>query len=895
MLSISTCNAKMAVTYYEKDDYYTRTLDQETDCWQGSRQDVQIKDGERIDPAKFQGILETEARKNCAIDLTFSAPKSVSVACELGDPQLREVLLQAHREAVSETMQTIMRELQCRRKEHGQIIHEKAQDPIAAKFEHNVSRAQDPQLHTHCVLVNEAHIKGRPGLYALDAKPLYEHKIASGAEYRARLAQKIRALGYEIEITNQEKGLFEIKGIQPEALENFSKRRAEIEQRLADSGEHGAEASARATLDTREAKKKCDIEARRAEWRDYLQKIGQTIPQRVQPSAPTEADQQRAYRAAVEELQGNSYAWTDTQLEKAIVQHGVGCGMTRARAAALVRADSQLIRMQPKADSGLKPRTYYTTVDNMRREAEIMKQVLDGLGHGHGLGRDRAKAALDAACRKHGWDLRRNGVTEQYDMVLTVTANTDKSQFRAVRGLAGAGKTFALNAAREVWEGSGYEVRGMAATGQAADELALDAHVSSSTIHAVLNRLEKEAGNAVPGEDYAHKKSWNLDGLKPATKPTVWLVDEASLVDDNLFWHIQKAARLRGDTVVFVGDDRQMPSIGCGQAFANLVQAGKIPCSELKNIQRQKNAQLLAAVREAVGGRTKASLDMIAGSITEIPTPKRRAAAVAKAYTQLSPEEQAETLVLTARNADRVDINNRIREILIKQGRIECGTAFTTQRSADEPPQQRYFAAGDKLLFLRNDKKLGVKNGTRGVIVSIDGECIRVDCGKEKGIVEVDTSKYKAIDYGYCQTPHKAQGATVSRAIINMSSKDAGLNSKNSYYVDISRAKHNVQLFIDDRSKLEPQLQNFVKKITAQDFQKTAARRPRISKAAGRSGLGISFSGPPILLPVKVVLKGAELVAKVAAKTAKMGIRIAAKPLQMEHEQAKKQTKGMRI
>jgi len=895
MLSISTCTAQMAGTYYSQDDYYTRSMDQATDRWQGSRSDVQIADGEAVDPAKFQAILEGEARKNCAIDLTFSAPKSVSIACELGDPQLRAALLQAHREAVRETMQTVMKDLNCRRKENGQIITEKAVDPVAAKFEHNVSRAQDPQLHTHCVLLNEAHVKGQPGLYALDARPLYQHKIASGAEYRARLAQKIRELGYEIEITDPEKGFFELKGIRADVLENFSKRRAEIEARMQESGEHGAEASARITLATREAKKHCDIEARRAEWREYLQQIGQKSPQRGTPAAPTEAEQRRAYRAAVEALQEKSYAWTEEQFEKEIVQRGVECGMTRARAAELVRADSQLIKMQPTADSGLQPRTYFTTVANRAREAEIAEQIVDGLGQGHSLGREKAKAALDAACRKNGWNLRRGGITEQYDMVLQVTANADHSQFLAVRGLAGTGKTFALNAAREVWEQKGYEVRGMAATGQAADELAIDAHVSSSTIHAAMNRLEKEAGNAVPGEDYEHKKTWNLDGLQPSKKPTVWIIDEASLIDDNLFWHVQKAAQLRGDTVIFVGDDCQMPPVGCGQAFANLVQGGKLPCAELKNIQRQKDAQLLAAVREAVGGRTKASLDMIANHIQEIPTPKRRVAAVAKAYTSLSDEEQAETLVLTARNADRIDINNRIRATLVKQGKIEQGTAFTVQRSADDPPQQRYFAAGDKLIFLRNDKRLGVKNGTRGVIVEINGPRIRVDCGKEKGIIEVDTRKYAALDHGYCQTPNKAQGATVSRAIINMSSKDAGLNSKNSYYVDISRAKHKVQLFIDDRSKLESQLQNFVKKITAQDFQNPAARCPGKAKAAGHPGPGISLAGPPILLPAKLVLKGAEKVAKLAAKTVKQGIKLAAKPLQPEREQKCRKSKGMKI
>jgi len=360
----------------------------------------------------------------------------------------------------------------------------------------------------------------------------------------------------------------------------------------------------------------------------------------------------------------------------------------------------------------------------------------------------------------------------------------------------------------------------MSATGQAADELSKDANIKEcSTIHHALNAIERKAGNSVPGEDYAAKSTWNFDGIRSSGKPTVWFVDEASLTDNKLFYSTMKMATATGDKVVFIGDDRQMPPVGAGNAYANLVQSGKISMTELSDIRRQKDApELLKAVVEAVKGETKVSLDIISKDIVEIPTRVKRLNAVVKAYTDLSAAEQAKTMVLTARNADRTEINNRIRKQLVKQGQLEQGKAFTVQYGKDKTLQERNFSKGDKVVFLQNDNKLGVKNGTKGNITKVDGNSLIVDIGENKSIT-VDMEQYNHIDHAYCVTPHKGQGATVKRAIIHMSSKDVKLNSKNAYYVDISRAKQVVKLFCDNRKKLDLQISKFTHKITSQDFK----------------------------------------------------------------------------
>ncbi len=128
-------------------------------------------------------------------------------------------------------------------------------------------------------------------------------------------------------------------------------------------------------------------------------------------------------------------------------------------------------------------------------------------------------------------------------------------------------------------------------------------------------------------------------------------------------------------------------------------------------------------------------------------------------------------------------------------------------------------------------------NGTKGVISGIDGNKFTVSCGSgdhAKSVV-FDFGKYSAVDHGYCQTPNKAQGATVNKAIIHMSSKDAGLNSKNSYYVDISHSRKSVKLFCDSRDKLEPELDRFANKLTANDFEQKKKNRQEKSLQKRRS------------------------------------------------------------
>ena len=907
MLSVQACSASMAGSYFTeaKENYYTRDQSA-TDEWQGNLCDrLGLKDGAPVQAADFQTVLEARSTKCVAYDCTFSAPKSVSIVSQLGDEQQRQDMIEAHREAVRDTLKDMERDaVFTRTKQNGQITRHRTGNAAIAKFEHNLSRNCDPQLHTHAVFMNNTEYNGK--LYAIDGSELFQRQKTYGAEYRARLAENLRAQGYEVMVTDPEKGFFELAGMENKAdLDVFSTRRAEILAEMEARGVSGAEAAQSATLATRGAKRHdLDENALRAEWREawgdrpLAERSAEPLPE-----TNMEAAQRAAYSEAVTALEENNYAWTEKQFEEEITARGVDCGMTRERARELIDNDQEILRGELKTTDGKDPTKYFSTVKNYEQERGLYESVAEGRGQfSAALDHETTEATCEEVCRENGWEL-----TEQQENLVAHIAESPDNVV-AVRGLAGVGKSFSLNAAREVLERNGYEVMGAAPSGQAAKELAEDANMEGQTpegltrcgtLQRIMNEAEKSAGNASPGQDYENKRSWNFENIQAPAKPRVYFVDEAGMVDNNSmseFFKMADAQRAAGADIkiVLVGDDRQLPPVGTGNFFGDAIQRGAIQTAELTDIRRQAEApELLQAVKESVSGDPSKSLEILSngGAVHEIKTPKGRTSAIVKEYMSMSDAERAETLIISAKNVDRQRINDAIRKELVKAGKIEEGKTYAVETRKGALPQSKNFAAGDKIVFLKNDIKAGVRNGTQGTIEKIRGDKFRVNIGEGK-TVSIDIKQYNRIDHAYAVTTHRSQGATVKRVIVNMNSADKALNSRNSYYVDISRAKSKVSIYCDSKEKVGAQVQNFAKKLTAKDFsfakpatpiravgttatiKLTAAAQPAAAagKAAGKAVESVAALVPPIPI-IKPILEAAAKMAAVAAEIASIAIK----------------------
>ncbi len=802
MLSIANVKAVQAANYYERDDYYIRSLD-EQDQWQG-RLKTQYSKHEYVTPDDFNRALHAMPNpERAAFDLTFSAPKSVSIVMTL-TAKSKADMLQAHRQAVNETLKEVeANEIEARITQHGVTQRVKTENLAVAKFTHYVSRNQDMQLHTHCVVLNRTDYMGQS--YAISNENLYKNHILYGQLYRNRLAKNLLRMGYSCTLVDPEKGFFELEGVDKETLQQFSSRRAEIVAKLKDWNADSAAAADKATLLTRKAKENKDYSILEQSWRaqigDSLSVSNATEAIRITPT-----QKHMAFQEAVKRLEEKQFAFSRRELERAVLAAGCIAGMNREDFIKQLERSDLLLLGRLKNDDG---EVYFTTIKNKMIEAEISANIRYGL---HLPTIKQAEEKLEVLARQHGLTLN----NEQTTAALHIA--TSQEQYIAVQGLAGTGKTYSLNAVRELYEREGWAVHGASFTGKAAAELESDSRIKSTTLHSFLNSLEKEAGNQIQEKDGAIKTTWDFEGLRERTKPELWVIDEAGLTDNNLLVHVQRAAKLAKAKVVLVGDYQQLAPVGVGNAYSNLVQSQTIKTCYLTDIRRQKQEDLLAAVKESVSGSIHKSFELLSESIKEIPNAKKRLREIAKEYTTLPEEQREKTIVLTAKNKDRNLLNQQIREGLIKNGSINQGSEkeFTIVQGSQREEIQKKFAINEKIIFTENNHTLGIMNGTVGKIQSITEDQIVVET-KEQTVV-IHPSRYSHFDYGYCVTSYKAQGMTLDRAIIHIDSEQKALNTRNSYYVNISRAKHAVAIYTDNTEKIREQVNSWVKKITLDKF-----------------------------------------------------------------------------
>jgi hypothetical protein len=214
-----------------------------------------------------------------------------------------------------------------------------------------------------------------------------------------------------------------------------------------------------------------------------------------------------------------------------------------------------------------------------------------------------------------------------------------------------------------------------------------------------------------------------------------------------------------------------------------------------------------------------------ADSTVEIPSATKRFRAITKEYILLSPVERDSTIILAAKNTDRIKLNQSIRENLVKLGELQEGQAIKIQ-TGKNPEVTRNFSSGDKIIFFQNDHKIGIMNGQQGKVLAINGNQLKIGTGEKE--ILINSKEYNHFDHGYASTHYKAQGMTVDRAIINIDSSQKLLNSRNSYYVDISRARHKVSIYTDNKAKIGAQVGQWGKKITSNDFvAKNILSRPK--------------------------------------------------------------------
>ncbi|EYR82472.1 putative conjugal transfer protein TraA [Shinella sp. DD12] len=443
---------------------------------------------------------------------------------------------------------------------------------------------------------------------------------------------------------------------------------------------------------------------------------------------------------------------------------------------AKVMASPALVELQPERidqATGEIALARYSTREMVEVESAMAERAVR-MAHArsHGVDRhhvDRAIEEQDRALRASSGDSSARLSDEQRAAIEHITG---PERISAVVGFAGAGKSTMLAAAREAWEAEGYTVHGAALSGKAAEGLEESSGIQSRTLASWSRGWENDRGTLGRGD--------------------VFVIDEAGMVGSRQLARFVGEAEARGAKIVLVGDHEQLQAIGAGAPFRAITE--EIGHAELSEIRRQRVDWQREASVDFATHRTAEGLAAYRdhGNISFAETGEDARGQIVRDYLADRDERPDGTRVAMAhRRADVRAINDAIRTELQDRGELAQGEdagALTFQTNDGK----REFAPGDRIVFLENNRDLGVKNGMLGTVEHVEaGRIVAQLDGRGGDSVSVPMGDYQAIHHGYATTIHKNQGATVDRSYVMAS----GTMDRHLTYVAMTRHRDGVQLY----------------------------------------------------------------------------------------------------
>ncbi|RJX66081.1 Ti-type conjugative transfer relaxase TraA [Tsuneonella suprasediminis] len=448
-----------------------------------------------------------------------------------------------------------------------------------------------------------------------------------------------------------------------------------------------------------------------------------------------------------------------------------------------VRSSSDLIALgkDGRGQDRFTSRTMIEAEQRLHRAAETMAQR-----DRHAVNDVQRNAAFASAAKR--------GLVLSGEQKSAIEHVTKKGGLAVVIGYAGTGKSAMLGVAREAWGNAGYNVRGAALSGIAAEGLENGSGIASRTIAS----LEHQWGK----------------GREPLTSRDVLVIDEAGMVGTRQMERVLSHAAKAGAKVVLVGDQQQLQAIEAGAAFRAIHERhGGVEISE---VRRQLSAWQQDATRQLATGRIGEAIRTYEER-GMVHAADNREVARTELIERWDQDRQANPdnsrIILT-------HTNNEVRELnLMARGKMRVAGQLGADATIKTARGERQFASGDRIIFLRNERGVGVKNGTLGTVemASAQSMAVRTDDGRE---VVFDTKDYSHIDHGYAATIHKAQGMTVDRTHMLAT---PGMDS-HSTYVAMSRHRDGLALHYGhddfaDRSKLVRTLSRERGKDMVGDYQ----------------------------------------------------------------------------
>ncbi|WP_338337944.1 MobF family relaxase (plasmid) [Xanthomonas citri pv. bilvae] len=736
-------NNQYAAAHYfsAADDYYAKENPGE---WQGQGAQVlgltgpveqaqlsRLLDGRLPNGERIQTTFDpTDNKKRMGLDLTFSAPKSVSMqALVAGDKDVTA----AHDRAVTRALEQVERLAEARKKVKGKSYRERTGNMVIGKFRHEMSRAKDPQLHTHSVVLNMTQ-RADGAWRALSNEDIFRVQHEVDALYKAELARGLQALGYAIRMVDDQ-GNFELDHISRDQIEAFSARSRIIEEALANEGKTRATATTLEkqiiSLATRPRKDESDRDLVKQYWVEKSREFGIDYGPRSQldgrtyeagdsiggrgrgrergdagdriaatslPARLTPA--QAVVQYAINHLTEREAVVRETALTATALRRAVGlAGPDEVRAeikrlvgqGALIEAVPAYRMADRKDGPALSSAGWKSYLQDLKgwSDKQAQQYVSNAIKQGSlvpaekryttqkALAREKAILAIERTGRGAiepimtaaavKTALESSALNAGQRFAVETIVST-KNRFVGIQGDAGTGKTYTVNQAVAL-------IKQASAVSEGYRTVALAPYGNQ------VKALKNEGLEAHTLASFLHTKDKPIDGK------TIIVLDESGVVGARQMEQVMRIVEKSGARMVLLGDTKQTEAIEAGKPFAQLQQDG-MQTARISEIQRQKDHELKTAVEQAAEGRVTQSLAHIK-HVEELKEPTERHRAIVNDYIQLTEPERRETLIVAGTNEARREINRMVRESLDLTGK---GRQFETLTRVDLTQAQRRFA-----------------------------------------------------------------------------------------------------------------------------------------------------------------------------------------------------------
>jgi conjugative relaxase-like TrwC/TraI family protein len=744
------------------------------------------------------------------VDLTFSAPKSVSALWAVSSPYERARIEAAHVRAVAGAVARVERDVALvRTRNEGKLEWHTAHRLLAAEFVHTASRlardqerggVPDPQLHSHVVVLGAERQDGR--FAAVDSRELFRSARANGAWYRAELAHHLNELGLEVHGgTGRDGRYFELSGVPAGLSERWSARSAEIDRaarqfrnrygRDPKGGELGA-----LTVRTRGGKAataSVDIDAA---WRAVGEEYGLTreaITALYQDREQTQAQPDFAGKVLGDVVRTRSTV-SDRDLKARAYELAAGiCHPARAdRVLGELSRTGELVALQGDM---------WTTRELRELERATLVRAADRAEHPVAPVSDATlRASRVAIQREIGAPLS----AEQREALSSVTGPGGVS---VLVGQAGTGKGTVIAAAARSWRAEGYEVLGTAVAGATAKRLQADAGLERSlTTDALLHRAR--------------------EGRITLGSRTVVVMDEAGMADTRRLAELTELTARSESKLLLVGDQAQLSSIRAGGMFGELQK--HVPSAELTEVHRARNSwerDAWGQVRAGEAARALAAYQ--ARDRLHLSDTREQAAGdmldAWDASRQARPEQRS-VMLTDASNAEMDAIN-----ALAQERRARAGELGSHQ--VELPGRPYGLAGGDEVIltgafYPRGQER--VENGTVAEVLETRGQSqITIQTQESQPReVAIDTSEFSEMRLAYVQHVYKAQGRTVDEAFVLMGGWQT---DRERAYVALTRARDRTDIYASRDDLGEQDLDAGAIERLAESIETSNAQEPSIA------------------------------------------------------------------